>query len=205
LLKYIFITFDLLLGFINVEQLVDTQWSHIIGLLSSLIFEPFIIRDYRCDEFDTLITSKDIVNVGQYIEILLYLDYSYHTVRSYYAASVIRSRDRYTGDAESIQGVESSFCLSLRKHSWIPVIGEQLFKPTDVYCLPMNNPFRRYVPCLDPLKVPLTNKDFINLLGFKLEISPTTMFELLMKWSCNLDSESLRELVDTTDNQESNV
>jgi hypothetical protein len=93
----------------------------------------------------------------------------------------------------------------MRKHSWIPVAGGQLFKPTDVYVLPMNNPFRRYVPCLDLSKIPLRNEDFIKLLGFKQQILHMTMFELLMKWSCNLDSESLHQLIDTNNNRVSNV
>jgi len=93
----------------------------------------------------------------------------------------------------------------LRKQSWIPVAGGQLFKPTDVYVLPINNPFRQYVPCLDQLKVPLRDQNFIKLLGFKQEIMPMTIFELLIKWSCNLDSESLHQLIDTTNDQASNM
>ena len=190
-------------GFAIVEQLVGSQWSHMIENLSSRLFEPFIIRDYRCDELDTLISSTDHLSDEQYIEILLYLDYSYRSLARYYVASVIRSRERNTGDAEPIAGVESSLCLSLRKHSWIPIIDGQLFKPTDVYCLPMENPFRRYVPCLDPSRVPLKDKTFVNLLGFKMEISPKTMFELLLKWSCNLDSDSLWKLIN--DNQQTTM
>jgi hypothetical protein len=190
------------LGFIYVEQLAETQWSHIIGTLSSSIFEPFIIQDYRCDEFDAFIMSKENINYDQYAEILLYLDYCYQSIAPYYAASVIRSRDRHTGSSIPVQGVESSFCLSLRKHSWIPVSGGQLLKPADVYVLPPNNPFRRYIPCLDQVKIPLRNQDFIKLLGFKQEIMPITIFELFMKWSCNLDQESLYRLID---DQVSNV
>ncbi len=105
----------------------------------------------------------------------------------------------------AVQGVESSFCLSLRKHSWIPVADGQFLKPTDVYYLPENNPFRRYVPCLDQSKIPLRDQNFIQLLGFKQEIIPMTMFELLMKWSCNLDSDSLWTLINMSNDQISNM
>ncbi|CAF2946901.1 unnamed protein product, partial [Rotaria sp. Silwood2] len=158
-------------GFINVEQLVETQWSHIIGKLSILIFEPFIIQDYRCEEFDALILSKDNVGVEQYSQILLYLNYCFSSVGHYFASSVIRSRDQHTGNSMPVLAVESSFCLSLRKHSWIPVI--------------------------DQVKIPLKNENFINLLGFKREVFPITIFELFMKWSCNLDSNSLWNLINT--------
>ncbi len=104
---------------------------------------------------------------------------------------MIRSRDRHTGSQIPVQGVESSFCLSLRKHSWIPVSGGQLLKPADVYVLPSNNPFRRYVPCLDQVKVPLRDQDFIKLLGFKQEIMPITIFELFMIWSCTVADKNL--------------
>ena len=191
-------------GFINIEQLVETQWNYIIGSLSALIFEPFTIQDYSCEEFDTLITSKDITH-AQYLEILLYFDHYFSTIASYFTATVIKSRERYLGIGVAIQGIESSFCLSLRKHSWIPISNEQLFKPTDVYILPINSPFRRYVPCLDQIKCPLKNLDFLKLLGFKQEILPMTIFELFMKWSCNLDPQSLQQLIDGNTDQVSDV
>ncbi|CAF5100660.1 unnamed protein product, partial [Rotaria sp. Silwood1] len=89
----------------------------------------------------------------------------------------------------------------LRTHSWIPVIGGQFYKPIDVYYLPVNHPFRHYVPCLDQAKISLKNENFINLLGFKREILPITIFELFMKWSCNLDSDSLWNLINTNQDQ----
>ncbi|CAF1279749.1 unnamed protein product [Adineta steineri] len=191
-------------GFINVEQLVNTQWSSEIQTLSSLIFEPFIIEDNCSDELDTLIMSKDSLNANQYFEILRYLDYTFKFFGSYYASSVIRSRDRHTGETAPVHGVASSLCLSLRKHSWIPVSDGQLYKPSDVYYLPINNPFRRYVPCLDPSVVRLSDMNFVQILGFKQEISHMTMFELLMKWSCNLNSDMLWKLINMTDEQDSN-
>ncbi|CAF3529276.1 unnamed protein product, partial [Rotaria sp. Silwood2] len=125
-------------GFINVEQLVGTQWR--------LIFEPFIIQDNRCDEFDALILSKDNVSVEQYSQILLYLDNCFELVKHFFASSVIRSRDQHTGNPTPVLAVESSFCLLLRTHSWIPVIGGQFYKPIDVYYLPVNHSFHHYVP-----------------------------------------------------------
>jgi len=184
-----------------VEQLIGTKWNHIVEKLSSSVFEPFAIQDSSCDEFDTVISSKENVGVDQYSKILCYLDYCFQPTSHFYASSVIRTRELYTGNPTPILGVESSFCLSLRKHSWIPVIGGQLYKPTDVYYLPSNHPFSRYVPCLDQSKVQLRNQDFIKLLGFKLEILPKTMFELFIKWSCNLDTDSLWNLIkDETSN-----
>ncbi|UJR16805.1 hypothetical protein I4U23_003704 [Adineta vaga] len=189
----------------QVEQLVNTQWSSEIGTLSSLIFEPFLIQDSCCAELDAFITSKDSLTADQYLEILQYLDFTFQYFRSYYSASVIRSRDRHTGDISPVHGVASSLCLSLRGHSWIPVSNEQFYKPSDVYWLPMNHPFRRYVPCLDPLKVLLKDKNFIEVLGFQSEILPMTMFELLMKWSCNLDHDKLWKLINTSKEQNWNI
>ncbi|CAF1258977.1 unnamed protein product [Adineta steineri] len=190
--------------FIKVEELVNTQWSSEIQTLSLLIFEPFIIEDNCSDELDTLIMSKDSLNANQYFEILRYLDYTFKFFGSYYASSVIRARDRHTGATAPVHGVASSLCLSLRKHSWIPVSDGQSYKPSDVYYLPVNNPFRRYVPCLDPSIVRLSDMNFVQILGFKQEISHMTMFELLMKWSCNLDSDMLWKLINMTDEQDSN-
>ena len=112
----------------------------------------------------------------------------------------MRARARHDSSIPPVKGVESSFCLSLRKHSWIPVSG-QLMKPTDVYLLPPDNPFSQYVPHFDILKIPLKNEGFIKLLGFQRNIMPMTIFELLMKWSCNLDRDSLRQLVNVECNQ----
>jgi hypothetical protein len=182
-------------AFINVEQLAGTQWGHIIATLSPLIFEPFIVKDYRCDEFDAIVSSNDNADADQYTQILLYLDRCHRYISTFYVASVIRARARHATTVAPVQGIESSFCLALRKHPWIPVAGGQLFKSTDVYFLPLNNPFRRYVPCLDQSKIPLKDPNFISLLGLKQEIHPMTIFELLMKWSCNLDSDSLKKLI----------
>jgi len=184
-------------GFINAEQLAGTQWSHLIGALSASVFEPFIIQDYSCEEFDALVTSMDVANSNQYFEILLYLDHYFSSIASYFAAIVIKSRERHLGKTVPVQGIESSFCLSLRKHSWIPIGTGQLFQSTDVYILRADHPFHRYVPCFDQKKCPLKNRDFIQLLGFKQEIVPMTMFELFMKWSCNLDQQTLQQLIDT--------
>lgn len=150
-----------------------------------------------------MIASKDTNDPHHYTQILLYLDLCYKPLAHYYAASVIRARERNAGTPIAVQGVESSFCLSLRNCSWIPVAGGQLLKPTEVYVLPMNNPFRRYLPCLDPAKTPSRNPQFLDLLGFKTQVLPMTMFELLIKWSCNLDRDSLYQLINATDNSAS--
>ncbi|CAF1431292.1 unnamed protein product, partial [Didymodactylos carnosus] len=186
--------------FINVEQLAGTQWAYEIKTLTPLLYEPFIVKDYRCDEFDTLVSSKDNNDVTRYTQILLYLDRWCQSMSAFYVASVIRARGRHVTTLAPVKGIESSFCLSLRKHSWIPVAGGQLFKPTDVYFLPLKNPFCRYVPHLDRSKISLTDTNFVNLLGFKQEITRKTIFELLMKWSCNLDNDSLWKLVNMTSN-----
>ena len=178
---------------------MDTPWAHEIAALSSILFEPFFIRDYRCDEFDTLISAKHDTDLTRCMQILLYLDRSFSSLSRYYAASVIPSRVRHAPLINPVKGVESSFNFSLRKHAWIPV-GTQLYKSTDVYFL-RNHPFSRYVPHLDLSKVPLKNADFINLLGFKADISPMTMLELLMKWSCHLDCDAFRELVVDADDR----
>ncbi len=183
------------------KQLIGTKWNHIVEKLSSLVFEPFAIQDSSCDEFDTRISSKENVGVDQYSKILRYLDYCFQSTSHFYASSVIRTRELYTGNPTPILGVESSFGLSLRKYLWIPVIDGQFYKPTDVYYFPSNHPFSRYVPCLDQSKIQLRNQDFIKLLGFKLQILPKTMFELFIKWSCNLDTDSLWNLIkDETSN-----
>ena len=201
LLKLIFSSFYHL-GFARVEDLVGTKWANEIGSLSSILYEPFFIRDFCCDEFDTLLQSKDNIEEIRYIEILRYLDRCFQTelISRFYVASVMRARARHDTSIPSVKGVESSFCLSLRKYSWIPVNG-QLMKPTDVYLLPPDNPFIRYIPHFDRSKIPLKNVGFIKLLGFQQKITPMTIFELLMKWSCNLDRDSLWQLVKVEYNQ----
>ena len=195
--SFLYILFPL--AYANVEQLAGTLWAHEIPALSPILFEPFFIRDYRCDEFDTLVSANHDTDLTRCIQILLYLDRSFSSLSLYYVASVIPARARHAPLINPVKGVESSFYFSLRKHAWIPV-GSQLFKSTDVYFL-QNHPFRRYVPHLDLSKVPLKNADFINLLGFKNDISPMTMFELLMKWSCHLECDVLRELLAKADEQ----
>ncbi len=106
------------------------------------------------------------------------------------------------GQGIPIEAIASSFCHSLRELAWIPIEGDLLYKPNEVYFLQPNNEtsvFRRYVPHLDTSKVILRDPDFItNILGMKSMVTHETMFELLMKWSCNLDKESLWNLVRET-------
>ncbi|CAM4933155.1 unnamed protein product [Rotaria socialis] len=183
--------------FIKVEQLVGTQWAHEIATLSSLIYEPFFITDYCCDEFDALVSSKDNLDAARYTPILLYFDRHFESISAYFVASVIRARSRHTLGIGPVKGIESSFYSLLRKHPWIPV-GSQFLKPTDVYFLPLNHPFSRYVPHLDRSKIPLKNTNLIRLLGFQQEITRMTMFEFFMKWSCDLDRDSLGKLMHMT-------
>ncbi|CAF4554662.1 unnamed protein product [Rotaria sp. Silwood2] len=181
-------------GFINVEKLVDSPWANEISSISELIHEPFIIKDWYSDEFERLISSKDN-DIQQCIQLLLYLHQHHKSIAMYYVASVICTRTRYM-NMPPIKGVESSFLRLLRQHSWIPVVGGKLFKPTDVYCLKSNHQFHRYVPHVDLVKVPLKDVDFMfNILGLRKEITSMTMFELFMKWSCNLDRDSLYHII----------
>lgn len=165
--------------------------------MSKLIFEPFIISDHRCTEFDQLISSKDYVDIEHYSQILVYLDRCYEKVKEFFTASVFLDREFCPGNPRPVMAIESSFCLSLRKHAWIPVVNGGFYKPADVYYLSMNNPFRRYLPCVDSSKIALTNQNFVKLLEMQVEVQPVKMFELFMKWSCNLDSDTLWNLIKT--------
>ncbi|CAF2812536.1 unnamed protein product [Rotaria sp. Silwood2] len=181
-------------GFINVDQLVDSPWANEMSSLSELIHEPFIIKDWYSDEFDALISSKDN-DIHQCTQLLLYLDQHHRLISRYYVASVLPSRMRHM-NMPPVKGVESSFCRSLRQHHWIPIVGGKLLKSTDVYYLLSNHPLRRYVPHFDLVNISLKNPDFIfNILEFKKEITPMTMFELFMKWSCNLDRDTLYQII----------
>jgi len=175
-----------------------------IPQLSESIYEPFIIKDHVCEEFDKLVLSSDqspTDDLELCAELLQYLHNQHRSVSMYYTASIFLARG-YKHNPTPIQGIESSFCLSLRRHAWIPVVGGKLFKPSDVYLLSSDHQtsaFRQYVPHLDESKVSLNNTDFINnILGIKSHVTHRTMFELLMKWSCDLDSESLWNLVNQT-------
>jgi len=170
-----------------------------------MVYEPFLIKDYRCEEFNELVSASDenqTANLELCVQLLQYLDAHHPSVSVNYAASVVLARAHKFGHGTPIKAIESSFCLSLRQHAWIPVIGDILYKPSDVYFLRPNSEtsaFRRYVPHLDISKVSLRNEDFIyNILGIKSQVTYQTMFELLMKWSCDLDSEPLWNLVKQT-------
>jgi len=169
-----------------------------------MIHEAFTIQDYRCEEFNKLISPSDESQAADFelcIQLLQYLDRHHSYVSVYYVASISLTRSHKYGHGP-IKAIESSFCRSLRQHTWIPVIGDILYKPGDVYFLQENNEtsaFRRYVPHLDISKLSLRNEDFIyNILGIKSQVTHQIMFELLMKWSCDLDSESLWNLVKQT-------
>ena len=172
--------------------------------LSEFVNEPFIIKDCICEEFDKLVSSldenepNDLDLCGQ---LLQYLDKHYRYINPFFAASVFLART-YKYNPTLVQGIESSFCLSLRQHAWIPVLGGKLFKPNDVYLISQDSQtsaFRRYVPHLDESKISLTNRDFLfNILGIQQSVSAGMIFELLMKWPCDLDKEALWNLVNQT-------
>jgi hypothetical protein len=101
-----------------------------------------------------------------------------------------------------ITNIPSTFCLSMREHTWIPIQGGKLAKSDDVYCLHPRSEtlfFHRYVQHLDQTKLSLNNKHFIlNILGLKEHILPITMFEIFIKWSCGLDRDVLWTLINQT-------
>ncbi|CAF1395347.1 unnamed protein product [Rotaria sordida] len=192
--------------FIGVQNLADTKWAYLIPKLSEMIHEPFIIQDFCCEEFNKLVTPLDANQTVDHelcVQLLQYLDRHYQYVSHYFTGSVMLVRGHQYGQNTPIKGIESSFTLSVRQHAWIPVVGDALFKPSDVYLLPSNSPtyaFRRYIPHLDESKVSLKSLEFIhNILGIKSQVKHRTIFELFMKWSCNLDSQSLWDLIKQTE------
>ncbi|CAF2658198.1 unnamed protein product [Rotaria sp. Silwood2] len=191
--------------FINVQQLADTKWAYLIPQVTEMIHEPFIIQDYCCNEFNKLVSTSDesqTIDLELCVQLLRYFNHHHEYISNYYVGSVMLARAHKYGHHTPIKGIKSSFCVSLQQHAWIPVYGDALLKPGDVYLLPANSQtsvFRRYIPHLDESKVPLHDSNFIyNILGIKSQVEPRTMFELLMKWSCNLDSKSLWNLVNQT-------
>ena len=167
-----------------------------------MIYEPFKIEDATCEEFNKLLSPSDenqTPNRELCVQLLQYLDAHHQSISPNYTASVVLLRGAKFGHGTAIKGIESSFCFSLRQHAWIPVDGGLLCKSSEVYLLPPNNEtaaFRRYVPHLDTSKLLLRSEDFIyNILGIRQHVAHQTIFELLMKWSCNLDSPSLWALV----------
>ena len=176
-----------------------------IPKLSEMVHEPFIIQDYCCEEFNKLVSPPDETQTADLelcVQLLQYLDNHHRSISMFYAASVMLARAHKYGHATPIQAVNSSFCFSLRQHAWIPVVGDKLFKPSEVYLLSSNNQtsvFRRYVPHLNESKVSLKDPDFIdNILGIKSQVAPRTIFDLLIKWSCDLDGDSLSSLINQT-------
>lgn len=170
-----------------------------------MIYEPFIIQDYSCEEFNKLISSdeKHPTDLELCVQLLRYLDQRYQYIAHYFTATVMIARGHQYGQQTKIKGIESSFCLDVRQSAWIPVSGNVLRKPADVYLLSSNSPiaaFRRYIPHLDESKLTLTNPEFIyNILGIKSQVEPRTIFELFMKWSCDLESQKLSTLIKQTE------
>ena len=173
--------------------------------LSETIHEPFIIRDHLCHEFEKLVSPVVESGTADYetcTQLLQYLHDQYEQMACYYAVSIFIARAQKFGESKSIASADSSFLQSLRQHAWIPALDGKLYKPSEVYCLPMKDQMsacRRYVPHLDFEKLNLGKAEFIyKTLGMQQQIAPRTIFELLMKWSCNLDKEPLWTLIQST-------
>lgn len=183
-----------------------------IPSLIEMIYDPFKIKDLRCEEFDKLVSpsgDNQTPDLELCVQLLQYLDKYHPSLCSNYAASIVLTRGDKGGQGIPIKAIESSFCHSLRGQTWIPVEGGLLYKPSEVYYLQSNSEtsvFRRYVPHLDTSKLSLHNEDFVNnILGIQRHVTHRTMFELVMKWSCNLDREALWNLVQETNTSDSSI
>lgn len=193
------------LDFINVAQLQNTQWAYLIPELSETICQPFVIEDCSCNEFNMLVTpsNNSAADIDLCIKLLSYLDQFYDKFSGYYAASIILSDQAKSGRRRPEKNIPSTFCLSLKQHAWIPIEGGKLAKPDDVYCLHPNSEtlfFRRYVSHLDQTKLQLKNRNFIlNILGLKEHVTTMTMLEMLMKWSCSFERDTLWALLSQLD------
>lgn len=186
------------LEFRDVSDLKSTPWAYLIDSLSESILDPFEIKDIRCDEFERLLSSQEDPNkkFNMCVDLFRYLNDTYRETAHFYTATIAVKRNRFGGYDDSHRGILSSFSVLLRDSCWIPVAGGKLSKPADVYCLPPDDIFRQYVPHIDTTRILSNNSDFIHgILGIQLQVAPKHMFDLLMKWSCNLDSESLWKLI----------
>ena len=184
--------------FRDVSELNPTPWAYLIESLSDSIMDPFEIRDIRCDEFERLLSSEDDPRkkFSLCVDLFQYLHDLYRDTAPFYTASIVLKRNRYGGYGDTNRGIPSSFCSLLRNSSWIPVGGDTLSKPADAYYFPTDSIFQQYLPHIDTTRLQLKNSDFIcSILGIQSNVSTRTIFELLMKWSCNLDSESLWTLI----------
>jgi hypothetical protein len=192
------------LDFINISQLQTTQWAYLIPELDEMIRQPFIVEDCCCNEFNTLVAPSNNAtdDIDLYTKLLIHLDRYHATFSRYYTASVIVIDQVKSKRRRPDKCIPSTFCLSLRKHAWIPIEGGKLAKPDDVYCLHPKSEtlfFHRYVPHLDRAKLSLNNREFIlSILGLKEHVLPMTMFEIFMKWSCDFDRDVLRTLLSET-------
>lgn len=191
-----------LIAFLTPAQLADTQWAYLVPSLKEMIYDPFKIKDFACEEFNKLVAVSDGNQTPDRelcAQLLQYLDANYETISANYGATIVLLRAEKAGYGSTVKIIDSSFCSAVRQHAWIPVDGGLLLKPSDVYLIRSNSEtvaFRRYVPHVDMSILTLGNADFVyKILGIKSEVAHQTMFELLMKWSCNLDSESLWKLI----------
>ncbi|CAF0986825.1 unnamed protein product [Adineta steineri] len=188
--------------FADTTQLDNTSWQHHKDELNNLIHEPFFIDDYQCEELEVLMSPEP--NYQLCVQLLQYLQDHYRSTSQYYDSSLVRSRHKKMNQNEQVKTMESSFRLTLKKHSWIPVTNEKLCRPADVYCL--ESPyelFRSYVPHLDLTKVSIKDQNFMfNILGIQNTIPTKFLFKLLMKWSSNLEHDQIDDLIQTNENSD---
>ena len=185
---------------INVSQLQNTKWSYLIPQLSEIIHQPFVVDDYHCEELEIILTPSN--DIDFYAKLLLYFDRNHPMLTKYYMASIISKDQIKSGRRRAETTIPSTFSLSMREYSWIPIEGGRLSKSIDVYCLnPQSDTsfFRRYIQHLDQTKVSFTNQQFPReILGIQEHVLPLTILELFIQWSCGLDREILWTLINQT-------
>ena len=165
--------------------------------MTTIICHPFIIEDCSCDEFNILVAqlNNTPTDIDFCVSLLTYLDRHHATFSKYYLASIIAADQVKSGRRHADARIPSTFCLSLKHHIWIPIEGNKLAKADDVYNIHPKSEtlcFRRYVQHLDQTKLTLTNREFVtSTLGLKEHVLPVTMFEIFMKWSCDLNQNIL--------------
>jgi hypothetical protein len=187
------------LAFAEVDQLKNTVWACHIEQLNHRLHEPFFIRDYTCNELETLLSSPDL-DYQLCVKLMDHLNKNYAEMHHAMSAAVLRSRFAKSAKPRPELDFPSSFSRSLCKHAWIPVGEGKLMKPNGVYLLSEHQRIlHRYVPHVDSSRVALQQKDpLVGALGLRCEIAKRTLFNLFMKWSCDLDEKSVDQLIQST-------
>ncbi len=180
----------------------NTKWASYANDLTNRLHDSFIIRDYICEEFEALFSSNPDYQLC--VKLLDYLNSNCSEMQNFVTASVIRSRLLKQPQPRPELGLPSSFLLLLWNQVWIPVGEGKLMKPGEVYLLSQpQDVLRRYVPHIDTSLISLRkDSPLINTLGIRQEIPSRILFNLLMKWSCDLDEESLNKLIQSTHTSE---